>query len=198
MSQGLMHKLKNWVSGDPFEDDMFGGFDDEYAGSPQGGGGIAEDPRAYRQPSQPRQQDFEPMTESSSRRRKNLKVVEAPNSGQQQVVVIEPRAFEEALEIIDHLRTKKSVLLNLHLLDPAQSQRVVDFLSGATHAIDGNQQRIGDGVFMFTPNNVTITAEAQRQTLGQPSAPVQPGATAAPAAAAPSVNLTDAFWSQAR
>ena len=94
--------------------------------------------------------------------KKPLRVVDHPNTQKAQVVVIEPRAFEEALEIIEHLRMKKSVILNLHMLDTAQSQRVVDFLSGATHAIDGNQQRIGDGVFIFTPNNVSIRTEAEK------------------------------------
>jgi cell division inhibitor SepF len=75
------------------------------------------------------------------------------------VMVIEPKAFEEALDIVEHLRARKSVILNLHLLDTSQSQRVVDFLSGATHAIDGHQQRIGDGVFIFTPSNVDITTD---------------------------------------
>jgi cell division inhibitor SepF len=74
-------------------------------------------------------------------------------------MVIEPRSFEESLEIVNSLRQKKSVILNLHLLDREQSQRIVDFLSGATHAIDGNQQKIGEGVFIFTPNNVAISAE---------------------------------------
>ena len=84
------------------------------------------------------------------------------------------RAFEEALEIIEHLRSKRSVILNLHLLDTAQSQRVVDFLSGATHAIDGHQQRIGDGVFIFTPNNVSIRSDAEQPDAG--------------------VAIQDAFW----
>jgi cell division inhibitor SepF len=46
------------------------------------------------------------------------------------------------------------------MLDNEQSQRVVDFLSGATHAIDGHQQRIGEGVFLFAPANVMISSES--------------------------------------
>ncbi len=92
----------------------------------------------------------------------NLKVVHHPNSRGYEVMVIEPRSFEESLEIVNSLRQKKSVILNLHLLDREQSQRIVDFLSGATHAIDGNQQKIGEGVFIFTPNNVAISAETEK------------------------------------
>lgn len=89
------------------------------------------------------------------------KVVEHPNAQpSSEVLVIEPRAFEETTEIVEQLRARKSVLLNLHLLDNEQSQRVVDFLSGATYAIDGHQQRIGEGVFLFAPANVLISSES--------------------------------------
>jgi FtsZ-interacting cell division protein YlmF len=146
-NNGLLAKFKNWVSGDPFEDDLYG-MDEEmdYSSAPQ------------------REQTTEVMDESR-KARKSLRVVDHPTTQKTQVVVIEPRAFEEALEIIDHLRSKKSVILNLHLLDTAQSQRVVDFLSGATHAIDGNQQRIGDGVFIFTPSSVNIRAESDKSSV---------------------------------
>jgi cell division inhibitor SepF len=91
----------------------------------------------------------------------NNKVIDHPNAQpSSEVLVIEPRTFEEALEIVESLRTRKSVLLNLHMLDNEQSQRIVDFLSGATHAIDGHQQRIGDGVFLFAPASVVISAES--------------------------------------
>ena len=89
------------------------------------------------------------------------KVVDHPSAQPaSEVLVIEPRAFEEATEIVEQLRARKSVLLNLHLLDNEQSQRVVDFLSGATYAIDGHQQRIGEGVFLFAPANVLISSES--------------------------------------
>ncbi|MBY0547020.1 MAG: cell division protein SepF [Candidatus Obscuribacterales bacterium] len=91
----------------------------------------------------------------------STKVVDHPNAHpSSEVMVIEPRTFNEAMEIVEHLRGRKSVLLNLHLLDNETSQRIVDFLSGATHAIDGHQQRIGDGVFLFAPATVTIMAES--------------------------------------
>ena len=91
----------------------------------------------------------------------NNKVVDHPSAAaSSEVMVIEPRTFEESMEIVEHLRSRRSVLLNLHLLDNEGSQRIVDFLSGATHAIDGHQQRIGDGVFLFAPATVVISAES--------------------------------------
>ncbi len=89
-------------------------------------------------------------------------VIEHPTlTPQSEVVVIEPRSFDESLEIIEELRCRRSVVLNLQYLDSEQSQRVVDFLSGATHALDGNQQRIGQGVFIFAPSNFLINTESQ-------------------------------------
>lgn len=147
MSAGLMTKLKSWVSGDPYDDEMMD-YMDEYEFEPQ------------RYPVQPADvYEYQPEVKKTAKR--NLKVVDHPSSSSmQQVIVLEPKAFEEALDMIDHLRNRKSVLLNLHMLDMAQSQRVVDFLSGATHAIEGHQQRVGDGVFMFTPNNVMIESHS--------------------------------------
>lgn len=89
------------------------------------------------------------------------KVVDHPSAqASSEVLVIEPRSYDESLEIVEHLRGRKSVLMNLHHLDNAESQRVIDFLSGATFAIDGHQQKIGDQVFIFVPATVTISSES--------------------------------------
>lgn len=105
--------------------------------------------------------DRTPTESTKPTRGTGPKVVNHPSAQPaSEVLVIEPRAFEESLEIIEHLRGRKSVLLNLHMLDNEGSQRVVDFLSGACHAIDGHQQRIGDGVFLFAPATVVINSES--------------------------------------
>lgn len=93
--------------------------------------------------------------------RENTTVIQHPTlTPQSEVVVIEPRSFDEALDIVEELRCRRSIVLNLQYLDTEQSQRVVDFLSGATHALDGHQQRVGQGVFIFAPNNFTINTES--------------------------------------
>jgi cell division inhibitor SepF len=106
--------------------------------------------------------DKAPMERAVKLPTSGSKVIDHPSAANSssEVMVIEPRTFEESIEIVEHLRGRKSVLLNLHMLDAEQSQRIVDFLSGATHAIDGHQQRIGDGVFLFAPATVVISAES--------------------------------------
>jgi len=151
---GLVNKIKTFVGLAPEYDDEEEIFEEMY---------DADD-------------EYEGTSTISSpitRKKNNLKVLSHPSSGSYEVMVTEPRSFEESLDIVNNLREKKTVILNLHLLDAEQSQRIVDFLSGATHAIDGHQQRIGEGVFIFTPNNVAISSETEKARV-----------------------IRDAFWNQ--
>ena len=88
-----------------------------------------------------------------------LKVVSHPGFKGYEVKVMEPRSFEDAATIVQHLRNRKTIVLNLHLLDKEQSQRTIDFVCGAAHALDGKPQKVGDLVFVFTPCNVTLSVD---------------------------------------
>ncbi len=86
-------------------------------------------------------------------------VIGMPGSanGISEVVVLEPRSFEEMPQVIQALRERKSVVLNLTIMDPDQAQRAVDFVAGGTFAIDGHQERIGESIFLFTPSCVQVS-----------------------------------------
>lgn len=146
MSSGFMNKVKNFVGLNAYLDDEIDVLREIEYGDEE-----------YSCPI-PSQME----TEVSKKGKSNLKIVNHPSSSAYEVLVVEPKAFDESLELVNSLRERKTIVLNLHLLDSEQSQRVVDFLSGATHALDGHQQRIGDGVFIFTPSNVTVSAESTK------------------------------------
>ncbi|MEM9265224.1 MAG: cell division protein SepF [Cyanobacteria bacterium P01_F01_bin.13] len=78
-------------------------------------------------------------------------------NGVSEVIVMEPRSFEEMPQAIQALRERKSVVLNLTIMDPDQAQRAVDFVAGGTYAMDGHQERIGESIFLFTPNCVQVS-----------------------------------------
>jgi cell division inhibitor SepF len=80
-------------------------------------------------------------------------------NGISEVVVMEPRSFEEMPQVIQALRERKSVVLNLTIMDPDQAQRAVDFVAGGTYAIDGHQERIGESIFLFTPSCVQVSTQ---------------------------------------
>lgn len=89
----------------------------------------------------------------------NLKVVNHPNYRGYEVIVMEPRSFDDAGQIVQNLKENKTIVLNLHLLDKIQCQRTIDFVCGAAHALNGNPQKVGDLVFVFTPSNVTLSVD---------------------------------------
>jgi cell division inhibitor SepF len=60
-------------------------------------------------------------------------------------------------QVIQTLRERKSVVLNLNVMDPEEAQRAVDFVAGGTYAIDGHQERIGESIFLFTPSCVKVS-----------------------------------------
>lgn len=98
-----------------------------------------------------------------------------------EVVVMEPRSFEEMPQAIQALRERKSVVLNLTMMDPDQAQRAVDFIAGGTYAIDGHQERIGESIFLFTPNCVQVSTQSGVvHEVPQPQVRVPRPATATP------------------
>ncbi len=105
---------------------------------------------------------LEPNYTQENTKQQNNKVAQMSNYRGYEVMVCEPRSYEDSISIVKHLKERKTVILNLQLLDKEQSLRIVDFLCGATHALSGSQQKIGDSVFIFTPVNVALSADSQK------------------------------------
>ena len=84
-----------------------------------------------------------------------------------EVTLMEPRSFDEMPRAIQALRERKTVILNLTMMEPDQAQRAVDFVAGGTFAIDGHQERVGESIFLFAPSCVTVTTAASEE----PSSP---------------------------
>ena len=73
------------------------------------------------------------------------------------MVVIEPGSFEESPRLVDSLKAKKPVIINLENLETDVARKIFDFLSGATYALNGNVQRITNNIFLFAPENVDVS-----------------------------------------
>ncbi|NJP08407.1 MAG: cell division protein SepF [Leptolyngbyaceae cyanobacterium RU_5_1] len=99
------------------------------------------------------------MTGSTMGNMSNVIGMPGAANGISEVVVMEPRSFEEMPQVIQALRERKSVVLNLTIMDPDQAQRAVDFVAGGTYAIDGHQERIGESIFLFTPSCVQVSTQ---------------------------------------
>ncbi|MGJ7922475.1 cell division protein SepF [Neobacillus sp. LXY-4] len=73
------------------------------------------------------------------------------------LVLCEPRVYPEAQEIADHLKNRRSVVVNLQRSEPNQARQIVDFLSGTVYALGGEIQKIGMDIFLCTPDNVEVS-----------------------------------------
>jgi cell division inhibitor SepF len=83
------------------------------------------------------------------------------STGPAEVSLMEPRSFDEMPGAIQAIRERKTVILNLTMMEPDQAQRAVDFVAGGTFAIDGHQERVGESIFLFAPSCVTVTNATQ-------------------------------------
>jgi len=88
-------------------------------------------------------------------------VVSIHSNKTMKVVVCEPDSFDEVQMLADHLKNRKQVIMNFENTPKDLSQRILDFMSGTTYALDGNSQQLGQHVFIFTPSNVEIARDAR-------------------------------------
>ena len=85
------------------------------------------------------------------------------NTGAFKLVLIEPKSFEECPKLVDSLKNRKPIIINLERLDTSVAKKIFDFLNGATYALNGNVQKIANSIFVFAPENVDI-AGGQRMS----------------------------------
>lgn len=91
-----------------------------------------------------------------------------------EVVLMQPRSFDEAPQAVTALRERKSVILNLTLMEADQAQRCADYVAGGVFAIDGHQRQLGPNIFLFTPNFVHITPNSTTEPAAAQPNPWQP------------------------
>ncbi|HOM01390.1 MAG TPA: cell division protein SepF [Acetivibrio sp.] len=102
----------------------------------------------------------------SSRKTQN-KVVNIHSASQFKVIVMQPESFNDAKDVCDHLKSKKPVVVNLGSVQKEVAQRIVDFLSGAIYALDGNIQKVSSDIFIVAPHNVDIMGDFKGEITGK-------------------------------
>lgn len=135
----IMNKVLNLIGFETQEDD----YEDELLENSESKGSFSYD---------------DDETETSSDGKRN-KVVKIHTTAQLKLVVMQPENFEDARDIANHLKSKKPVVMNLESVDREVARRIVDFLSGAVYALDGNIQKVSNGIFLIAPYNVGIMGD---------------------------------------
>lgn len=91
--------------------------------------------------------------------RKSNKVVNIHTTTQLQVVLVKPERFESAQEVADHLKDRRTVVLNLESANKETARRILDFLSGVAYAQEGNFKRVANSTYIVTPYNVNLQGD---------------------------------------
>lgn len=87
------------------------------------------------------------------------KVVNIHTTTQLQVVLVKPERYENSPEIADHLKERRTVVLNLESANKETARRVLDFLSGVAYANDGQIKRVANSTYIITPYNVDLQGD---------------------------------------
>lgn len=136
MSGKIIDKVKYFIGLDVFEEDE-----------------VPEDEITFQ---------HEEMTPVLGNNKKN-KVLNIHTTTQMKVVIYEPSNFDEAPGIVDNLKNRKPVIINLENIDLELAKKFFDFLNGAIYALDGNIQKVSAGIFILAPNNVDITGNIKEE-----------------------------------
>lgn len=91
--------------------------------------------------------------------RRSNKVVNIRAATQLQVVLVKPERFEDASSIADHLREKRTVVLNLESTNGEIARRLLDFLAGVSYAQEGKIKKVAISTYIITPYNVDILGD---------------------------------------
>jgi FtsZ-interacting cell division protein YlmF len=75
---------------------------------------------------------------------------------EEKVIILKPNSFSEAKKVIDMLKAKQTVILNLNLVERKVATKILDFISGAVYSLDNNLEKIDSNIFLFTPRNIEL------------------------------------------
>lgn len=142
----LMDELKKIIH--PYDDEDY-----EYDDEP-----LDEDERADARPAfDDRREDRRDDRKGDDRR--SSKVVNIHATAALKVVLVKPERFENASEIADHLREKRTVVLNLESTNKDVARRLLDFLSGVAYAGEGKIKKVSANTYIITPYSVDIMGD---------------------------------------
>ena len=100
---------------------------------------------------------------SPARKGAVLNLHNGKNNKNLRLVITKPQEYSEAQQIVEHIKGKKPVLVNLEETEKNEAKRIIDFISGATFALDGNMQRVSQQIFVFAPAQVEVNAEVRKE-----------------------------------
>lgn len=96
---------------------------------------------------------------------KRNKIVNMAQTQQVKMVVFQVTSFEQSETICNMLKQKQSVIVSLEYVSKDVARRIVDFISGSVHALDGHIQKVSNAIFVVAPFNYEISNELAREEI---------------------------------
>ena len=94
-------------------------------------------------------------------------VVNLPSSAaQMKMIVYHPISYEDTQNIIDNLKSRKPVIVNMEDLELDCAQRILDFMAGAIYALNGTIQKVSRGIFVVAPTNYDVISNDEGEDDG--------------------------------
>jgi len=126
-----------------------------------------EEEEVRKDPSYPEEPSFDAQAN-----RRPQPIVDLSKRQQMRVVVVQPRSFDDVPNIVEHVKARRPVIINLDVCDSKGRQRILDFMSGATYGSGGRMQKISECIFLSAPSSVqidNITGEIYEEEVSQKS-----------------------------
>ena len=146
---GFMDELKKIIH--PYDDEDYD-YEDDFEEPKSESRAFFEERREER-----RSEDHRSEERRSEDRRN--KVVNIHATTQLKVVLVKPERFENASEIADHLKEKRTVVLNLESTNKDVARRLIDFLSGVAYAGEGKIKKVAANTYIITPYHVELEGD---------------------------------------
>lgn len=93
-------------------------------------------------------------------------VVSLPSAAQLKMIVYHPISYEDTQNIIDNLKSRKPVIVNMEELELDCAQRILDFMAGAIYALNGTIYKISRGIFVVAPTNYDVIGNGETDNDG--------------------------------
>jgi Uncharacterized protein conserved in bacteria len=158
MGEGLFYKLKTLIGIEEIEED-------EADDLPASTASLERKPMDPRNSYAASRNESKEVKDAGNRVLPMQNKTITPNTSQFKMVVIDPKSFDECPKLVDNLKAKKPVIINLEKVESDTARKIFDFLSGATYALNGNVQKVANNIFIFAPENVDVSANIDQKGI---------------------------------
>ncbi|WP_026893934.1 cell division protein SepF [Clostridiisalibacter paucivorans] len=131
----LMNKVKYFIGLDDLDEE----FEDTYSNVPE---------------------DIDSISE---KRIKDKKIVNIHTNTNIRLAIHQPSRYEDTTKIVEDLKSRKPVVINLQNLESEVKRKVFDFMNGAVYALEGTIQKITKDIFVLAPSNVEIDGRIKEE-----------------------------------